>query len=157
MYDNSPQLWDKVWKIPYSAAEDIYALAKEEKSIRWQRLENIVIHEFGSFNNLKIIEIGAGAGTYAAIMAKHGAQATLMDYSEAALIRANQFFQHNSVSADFIQQDALHLPSIMYDRFDISMSFGLTEHFKDTARIAITKAHFDVLRKGGMTFYICSK
>lgn len=32
------------------------------------------------------------------------------------------------------------------------MSFGLTEHFKGEERININKAHFDVLRNGGLAF-----
>jgi hypothetical protein len=32
------------------------------------------------------------------------------------------------------------------------MSFGLAEHFRGTKRIKINKAHFDVLRKGGIAF-----
>lgn len=152
MEANTPQLWDKVWSQNPSAAEEIYTLAEAENSIRWQRLEKIVLQEFGSFNKLRVIEIGAGAGTHAALMAKRDAQVTVMDYSEAALKRAKRFFENNGVSADFVQEDALSLPLKMHDKFDVSMSFGLTEHFIGADRVAINKAHLDVLRKGGMTF-----
>ena len=149
---NTPQLWDKVWSQNPSVAEDIYTFVNAENGIRWRRLEKIILQEFGSFNKLKVIEIGAGAGTNAALMAKRGAQVTVMDYSEAALKRAKHFFQNNGVSADFIRQDALSLSPQLHDKFDASMSFGLTEHFMGADRVAINKAHFDVLRKGGMTF-----
>jgi len=154
MEKNSPQLWDKSWKKDIaSVKEDIFTLAKEENSMRWQRIEKIVLEEFGSFNNLKIIEIGAGIGTYAALMAKREAKVTILDYSEGALKRAREFFKRNKLSADkFIKANALSLPPNLLDKYDISMSFGLTEHFSGTERVKINKTHLDVLKKGGITF-----
>ena len=58
---------------------------KEENGIRWQRIEKVVHQEFGSFNKLKVIEIGAGTGTNTALTAKRGADETVLDYSENAL------------------------------------------------------------------------
>lgn len=152
MKKNSPQLWDKVWEGNTSTEEDGFNLTKEENSIRWQRVEKIVLQEFGSFNNLKVIEIGAGAGTNGALMAKRGAKVTLLDYSVGAIKRAHEFFERCGLSAEFIKQDALSLPTNLLGKYDISMSFGLTEHFWGTRRKKINKAHFDVLRKGGMFF-----
>lgn len=150
MQKNSPELWDHVWKNTSSIEKDIFDLIKEENCIRWQRIEGIVLKEFGSFNNLKVIEIGAGAGTNSALMAKRGAKVTILDYSENALKRAHDFFEKNKLSAKFIKQDALALSTELLEEYDISMSFGLTEHFKGAERININKAHFDVLRNGGI-------
>jgi hypothetical protein len=44
----------------------------------------------------------------------------------------------------------LALSSELLGEYDVSMSFGLTEHFKGIERININKAHFDVLRSGGI-------
>jgi 2-polyprenyl-3-methyl-5-hydroxy-6-metoxy-1,4-benzoquinol methylase len=152
MKANSPQLWDKVWRHDPTQAEDIYTLKKEENGIRWQRIERVVLKEFGTFNGLKVVEIGAGGGTNAAIMAKRAAQISVIDYSQNALERARHFFKNNGVQADFILQNALSMAPEFHDQFDVSMSFGLTEHFKGPARVDITKAHFDILRKGGLAF-----
>jgi 2-polyprenyl-3-methyl-5-hydroxy-6-metoxy-1,4-benzoquinol methylase len=77
MKRNTPQLWDNVWKDTSSTEEDAFKFIKEENCIRWQRIEKIVLKEFGSFNNLNVIEIGAGVGTNAALMAKKGAKVTI--------------------------------------------------------------------------------
>ncbi|MBU0672736.1 MAG: class I SAM-dependent methyltransferase [Candidatus Margulisbacteria bacterium] len=150
--NNSPQLWDGLWQKSPLIEEDIFDLAKEEHSIRWQRTEKAVVKQFGSFNGLKVIELGAGVGTNAALMAKRGAKITILDYSEGALRRAREFFERNGLSAEFIKQDALLLPANLLGKYDISMSFGLTEHFSGPARIKINKAHFDVLKDKGITF-----
>jgi 2-polyprenyl-3-methyl-5-hydroxy-6-metoxy-1,4-benzoquinol methylase len=152
MKKNTPQLWDKVWEKDTSVEEDIFKLVKEENCVRWQRIEKIILKEFGSFNNLKIIEIGAGVGTNAALTAKGGAEVTILDYSENALKKARKFFERNRLPAEFIKCDALSLPVSLLGKYDISMSFGLAEHFRDAERIAIIKAHFDVVKEGGMAF-----
>ena len=152
MANNTPQLWDKLWTAPVSTEEDLFKLAQEENTIRWQRLERIVLNTFGAFDGLRVIEIGAGAGTNAALMAKRGAQVTLLDYSPAALDRGQEFFVRNGLTVNVVCADALALPADLPGHFDIAMSFGLTEHFLGAARLQINRAHFDLLRPGGLGF-----
>lgn len=149
---NTPQLWDEIWKDSNSLEKDNLRLKKEENAIRWQRIERIVSNEFGSFRNLNILELGAGVGTYAALMAMRGGNVTILDYSEEALERSHAFFKTNALKVKYIKEDALSLPSELHNRYSISMSFGLAEHFKGIDRINIIKAHLDVLRKGGISF-----
>ena len=85
-------------------------------------------------------------------MAKKGAKVTILDYSEKALKRSKNFFERNNLSAEFIKEDALELPNNLLSKYDISMSFGLSEHFKNNNRLLINKAHFDLLKKGGISF-----
>lgn len=152
METNTPVLWDEIWKNPAAKEQDVLALLKEENGIRWQRMRKIVLREFGSFEGLNAIEIGAGAGTNSALMAKRGANVTVLDYSEGALNRAQKFFEHNKLNADFISRDALAQNEDLAGKFDIAMSFGLTEHFTDEKREKINRTHFDLLRKGGIAF-----
>jgi len=152
MDDNTASLWDGIWENPPSEEEDRLALLLEEKSVRWRRIEERVRRAFGTFEGQRVVEIGSGAGTNAALMALRGASVTLLDYSEGALARARQFFERNGVSAKSRRADALALPPDLVGAFDISMSFGLTEHFQGGDRTRITRAHFDVLREGGLTF-----
>jgi 2-polyprenyl-3-methyl-5-hydroxy-6-metoxy-1,4-benzoquinol methylase len=149
---NTPELWDQVWADPLNNEENNFNLKKEESSIRWQRIEKIIFREFGSFKNLRIIEIGAGAGTNTALALQRGAKVTILDYSTKALKRAREFFASNNLSAEFLKQDALSLPKNLYSKYDVSMSFGLSEHFKGPERIKINKAHFDLIRNGGIAF-----
>ena len=152
MEKNTPQLWDKLWNDNKSIEEDIYNLTVEEHGIRWRRIEEIVLKEFRTFNGLKVIEIGAGAGTNSALMAKRGANVAVLDYSKNAINQSRIFFERNRLKADFIEQDALSLTNNLLNQYDISMSFGLTEHFQGHERLLINKAHFDVLKKGGIAF-----
>jgi 2-polyprenyl-3-methyl-5-hydroxy-6-metoxy-1,4-benzoquinol methylase len=149
---NTPDVWNDIWARNKTLDEDIYNLEKEEHSIRWRRIENIIIHQFGKFKDLRVIEIGAGEGTNAALLAKRGAHVTILDYSDNALIRAREFFHSNNLVADFVKADALNLPSEFCGGFDISMSFGLAEHFTGEKRLKIFKSHYELLSPNGVSF-----
>lgn len=152
MQRNTPHLWDNVWKNPPTPEQDRYELAVEESSIRWQRIEQIVRTHLGGIEGRRVIEIGAGAGTNAALMAKRGAQVTLLDYSERALVRARDFFANNDLRCELVQANALALLPQLCAQFDIAMSFGLAEHFTGTDRVQIFQSHLDALKPGGIAF-----
>ena len=147
---NSPELWDKLWRRPVEAAEDLHRLQQEEHSIRWQRIEQRVSDHFGCFRGLKVIEVGAGRGTNAALFAKRGSDVAVLDYSEVALKRSQQFFGRVGQRARSIRANALKLPRGLRGSFDVALSFGLTEHFLGEERTAINRCHFDLVRPGGM-------
>ena len=100
MQRNTPELWDAVWNDTTSAEEDRFALAHEEHDVRWRRIERIVVDRFGGFEGLRVVEIGAGMGTNAALMAARGAKVTLLDYSPAAIKGSQQFFERNGLVGD---------------------------------------------------------
>lgn len=152
MQPNTPPLWDNVWQNPLSAEEHRYNLAREAQTIRWQRIETRVRAAFGGFDQLRVIELGAGAGTNAGLMAQRGAQVTILDYSERALAQARAFFQANDVQADFVLANALDLPPALREKFDLALSFGLAEHFSGADRVQIFRSHLDALHKGGIAF-----
>ncbi len=152
---NSVKVWDDVWSDPNLVTDDIIILEAERATIRWSRIVSRLMKEFGSLKNLKVIEIGSGIGTYAALLASEGAKSTLLDFSPKALKRAKDFFSNNTLKAKYFQGDALDLPAeILKTKFDISISVGLTEHFKGKDRIKINNQHFKVLKKGGIAIII---
>lgn len=148
---NTPELWDSLWK-PTSLEEDIFNLKREEASLRWKKLEKEVMHHFCSFKGLKVIELGSGGGTNALLFALRGSEVYVLDYSKKALERSKQFFDRNNAKVKLILNDALNLDKKLMGKFDVSMSFGLAEHFRGKDRINIIKSHFDVLNNKGITF-----
>lgn len=147
---NTPELWDRIWDRSIPLAEDQYHLVKSENSIRWQRIEKRILDQFHDFRNLNVIEIGAGRGINAALFALRGAHVTVMDYSPSALNRCNELFQRIQLKTTRIQGNALAPPEELRGRFDVAMSFGLTEHFLGKDRIQINKSHFDLVKPGGL-------
>ena len=149
---NTAQFWDSLWQKPVSLEKDVYRVRKEERRIRWQRLEAMVRQHFGTFKDLSVIEIGAGTGTNAVLMAERGARVTVLDYSAVALARSEQLFKSLGIPAQFMNENALALGKGLETKYDISMSFGLAEHFTGETRRQIIGAHLDLLRAKGLTF-----
>jgi len=151
--DNSPHVWDHFWAdIPQSAVEDRLDLERERMSARWMRLRSAVVERLGTVRGVRAIEVGAGSGTYAALMASEGAVVSVLDYSPVALERAAQFFRNTGFQAELLERNALALDHRMFGQYDVSMSFGLAEHFTGSQRVAIFKAHLDLLKSGGICF-----
>jgi hypothetical protein len=150
MQNNSAGLWDRYWEGPIDTAQDVIALEYEKSTISWQRIEKAVLKQFTSFQNLKVVEIGAGRGTNAALMNIRGAKTTIVDYSDGALKRSREFFERNGLMGEHIKLDVISIPDGLIGRYDIAMSFGFAEHFSGPARIAAFKAHFDLIRKNGL-------
>lgn len=146
--------WDNVWT-SYDRRKYEYQLTYQERSVRWQHIESIIINKYGSFKNLNCIEIGAGSGHYSMLFVRRGAKVTLLDYSKNALDLSHRIFKDYGIDekrVSFINMDALQMDNTLFNRYDVSMSFGVAEHFKGEDRFRIVKAHYDVLRKRGITF-----
>lgn len=134
---NTAGLWNGLWAKSVSTDEDLFRVYKEERRIRWQRIERIVLRRFGDFENLSVIEIGAGVGTNAALMGKRGANVSVPDYSQEALDRSARRFQRMGIPVNVIKRDVFDLPKALTRSYDVSMSFGLAEHFLGDKRKAI--------------------
>jgi len=151
---NTFSVWDnQVYNTQMDEERDKYFIEYEKKSIRWKRIKNKVLERFGTFKGLKSIEIGSGQGFFSLLFALEGADVTVLDYSKGALDGAKLLFKRGGANnAKFIQMDALNLDKSLYNKFDVSMSFGTAEHFKDENRIKFIKTHKDTLKNGGITF-----
>lgn len=133
----------------------MYQLGLEENRVRWLRIKQIVLDKFNSFFGLRCIEIGAGSGHYSMLFACQGANVTLLDYSKKALDFSQNVFKDQGISeskVQFIHMDALRIDHSLFDKYDVSMSFGVAEHFQGKDRKNKIQSHYNVMRKGGITF-----
>lgn len=146
-------LWNEIWsKQETSSFEYKKSIRDEMRSVRWRRIEKEVLNKWKSFKGLKVVELGAGRGVVSLIMKLKGADATLIDFSEVALERAQLVFRQFNCDAKFLKADVLNLPHEVLDQFDISMSFGLAEHFVGEARQQVVSSHYCVLKNNGISF-----
>ena len=145
------KIWDDFWKTStFNLEKDKSVFRQGLASVCWKKIENIVISRYGSLENLKVIEIGSGRGEMSSLMASKGARARLLDYSSIALERARVLFNNLNLQADFILADCLDMPIELLGKFDISMSFGLAEHFDFPQRKAIFQIHKALLNERGI-------
>jgi 2-polyprenyl-3-methyl-5-hydroxy-6-metoxy-1,4-benzoquinol methylase len=139
--------WSAQWR---GEPIDVDAVAREAETPRWRAQEELVQRELGGFVGLRAIEVGAGRGTNAALYAQRGAHVTLLDMSPVALEQAREVFDALDLEAEYVEADAFALPEELRGAFDVSMSFGLCEHFLGERRRAIVAAHLELVRPGGL-------
>jgi SAM-dependent methyltransferase len=141
--------WDAQWRVEPS---DPRAPDAEERTPRWRAQEALVLERFGGFDGLTVVELGAGRGLNALLYARRGAQVTLLDTSRLVLDQARGIFAGHGLEPELVEADVFALPEEVRGRFDVSMSFGLCEHFLGGDRRAVVAAHLAALRPGGVAF-----
>jgi SAM-dependent methyltransferase len=139
--------WDAQWRVePLDPA----VVDAEARTPRWLAQERLVRKRFGGFEGLEVVELGAGRGLNALLYGQRGSRVTLVDTSTFVLEQAGELFGRLGVEAELVEGDVFDLPELVRDRFDVSMSFGLAEHFLGERRRRVVAAHLDVLHPGGL-------
>ncbi len=97
----------------------------------------------------KVLEVGCGMGTHAAILARSGADLTAVDITEYAIETTRRRFEIFKLAGRIQQADAEQLP---FDdaSFDLVWSWGVIHHSRSTERCLQEIAR--VLRPGGRLF-----
>jgi 2-polyprenyl-3-methyl-5-hydroxy-6-metoxy-1,4-benzoquinol methylase len=140
-----------VWEKTSSCDKNInLCIEEEKKSLRCKKIISYLGDNLGALNGLKSIEVGSGGGIYSLILAQRGFKATLLDYCDEALSLAGKNFNSLNLSASFVCLDAFNLSRDLIGAFDVAMSFGTIEHYKYPDWLKMAKAHFDLVRPGGV-------
>jgi SAM-dependent methyltransferase len=80
--------------------------------------------------NSSIIELGCGSGHISGILSIYGYNVSLLDFSEVALSKAKEFFNHYFLKGSFIKGDLMNL-NFLGQEFDVTWNSGVMEHFDD--------------------------
>lgn len=147
---NTPEIWNDIWLRTDASAEFRAWVKRESSGVRGRKIFAYINKYLGNSPGIKTIEVGSGLGVYSFILASRGIEAALMDYSQKALSLAERNFSSAGLKASFLCLDALSDLSGLKGKFDLAMSFGTLEHFKGRERLLMAKAHFDLVRPGGL-------
>ena len=71
-----------------------------------------------------------------------------LDYTEIGCAQARAVLATSAVSGEIVHADLFTPPTAMLNKFDVVVSFGLVEHFSDTAAVLSACARF--LKPGGV-------
>lgn len=138
-------VWDKYWQ--ENKFDNKLIIKNIKEAYIWNDLKKIILTKFGSFKNLNTIELGAGRGEMSLLMAMEGANVSLVDESEFALREAKKLYDEFNSKVRLIQGNVFNLKNGGYD---ISLSFGLAEHFENEKRMEIISKHYDLIKKNGI-------
>ena len=90
--------------------------------------------EYPSLRGKRVLEIGCGAGTITAELAKHGALVTAVDLTFHSVALTRRRFDLLNLSGDIRQMDAEHL-GFPNESFDFVWSWGVIHHSANTQGI----------------------
>jgi 2-polyprenyl-3-methyl-5-hydroxy-6-metoxy-1,4-benzoquinol methylase len=93
--------------------------------------------EFPKWRGKRVLEIGCGIGTDSVNFARHGAELTALDLSEASLEIARQRFEVFGLQARFIQGNSEELSRLIPagETFDLVYSWGVIHHTPNPRRV----------------------
>lgn len=151
-------------KEPYQVFDDLWAEETLSGTLSQLKINSelevfsnmlyIIREKFEDFKGLKVIELGAGVGKVSLLLSMAGAEITLLDRSEEAKKQCKELFSSLGLkSPNYLIGDIFNLDNSLMNKYDISLSFGLVEHFKDKMRLDSIKAHHSVLKKGGLSYF----
>lgn len=132
-------IWDAMW----SESEET-----DENSFIRCVVETVIHHCPIPLSNAKILEAGSGTGTSSFQLAKLGAFVTLVDYSEAAIHKAERMFKRSSMSSDFLVSDIRKM-DIESNTYDVVFNSGVMEHFPYDEQVRILQELSRVCKSGG--------
>jgi len=144
------QYWDSVWK-----ARDIpNGIDPHKRGL--PSYVNCRFHEYFCkiFSNMntqgkKCLEIGCSRSIWLPYFVKEfGFEVSGMDYSEIGCQQATRILANEGVKGEIICSDFFSPPESMLGAFDAVISFGVVEHFQDTAECIAAFSKF--LKPGGL-------
>ncbi|NOX58110.1 MAG: class I SAM-dependent methyltransferase [Planctomycetes bacterium] len=149
--DTGTPVWERVWRHVPEASKDDAALKREREGPRWATMVAALKETFGEIAGLRTVELGSGRADLSVLLAEQGASVTLVDQSDVALDLARERFDRLGLDAKYRKGNILDPCELTHDAFDVSLSYGVIEHFRNDARTQTIRTHHDVLRPGGMT------
>jgi 2-polyprenyl-3-methyl-5-hydroxy-6-metoxy-1,4-benzoquinol methylase len=97
----------------------------------------------------RLLELGCGGSAFLPYLAREfGFDVSGVDYSENGCSLARRMCEVNGVQATIVCADFFESPAELAGSFDAVVSFGVVEHFSDTAKTLACFSRF--LKPGGM-------
>jgi 2-polyprenyl-3-methyl-5-hydroxy-6-metoxy-1,4-benzoquinol methylase len=144
------EYWDHLWM----TAEQANKISPSEVGV--DHYVHSRFHEFFSriFSNLdtkaeNILEVGCGNSGWLPYFAEEfGLKVWGIDYSDVGCTRAREALLNKGLEGEVICADLFSPPGFLIELFDIVVSFGVIEHYQDTA--ACIRGLSKFLKRGGM-------
>jgi cyclopropane fatty-acyl-phospholipid synthase-like methyltransferase len=141
------EYWDALWEgetLPAPVDPRDHALG----NYVFRRFHELFARALPRGDNVQLLEVGCARSRWLPYFAaEHGCEITGLDYSSAGCEQARQILAAAGIEGRIVEGDLFSPPADMLEAFDVVVSFGLVEHFDDTA--AATRALARFLVPGG--------
>jgi 2-polyprenyl-3-methyl-5-hydroxy-6-metoxy-1,4-benzoquinol methylase len=148
------EFWEEWWKrtrLPLPPALDPHRPGLKNYEVR--RFHQAFQQLFKGYDasSTELVEIGCAQSVYLPYFAKNfGFKVAGIDRSETGCGRARKILEREGVKGEIYSADFFAVPPELIGRFDVVISFGVIEHFKQTAEAL--RAMAKLLKPGGRMF-----
>lgn len=142
------QYWDRVWGSGARQRPVDPNAAGVRNHLR-RTFHKFFVEVLGDGRGRGLMEVGCADSIWLPYFRRElGFSVAGMDYSEAGCEAAQENLRNSGIAAEIFRADMYAPPSDLLGRFDVVFSYGLVEHFSDTAgAIAALRA---LCRPGGL-------
>jgi 2-polyprenyl-3-methyl-5-hydroxy-6-metoxy-1,4-benzoquinol methylase len=143
--------WNENWR--RASDDESSPRLNDRDSYYWRRMDRALEKSFDGLEteNCSLIEIGAGASDWLPYLHhRFGFVVAGLDYSEVGCRRARDNLERTSTPGSIYQADMFDPPPGLVQQFDVVVSFGLVEHFSDTASTLAACSAYG--KPGGLIF-----
>jgi 2-polyprenyl-3-methyl-5-hydroxy-6-metoxy-1,4-benzoquinol methylase len=143
------QHWDEIWSsVPLPPPIDPQRPGLDHHHPR--TIFKALLRALDAFQTrgAKLLEVGCAQSAWLPVFAREfGFEISGLDYSELGCKRARQLLERDGVSGEVYCADMFSPPAHLLRSFDCVVSFGVIEHFRDTASVLAMLATY--LKPGG--------
>jgi len=100
-----------------------------------------------------LMEIGCGSSRWLPYFSKLGFEVAGIDYSAEGCRQAQMILDRERINADILERDAFTPNPDLVAKFDVVVSLGVIEHFRDTE--GTVRAFSRYLKPGGLLISTC--
>ena len=143
------EYWTTVWKErPLPPELDIHS--RSVNRYPEKALHKMFVEIFqGDMKGKTLLEIGCGSSVFLSYFKKtFGFNISGIDYSETGCEASKAILKREGLEGEIVFGDAFNPPEHLLNRFDVVCSFGVVEHFDDTADTLMRFAKF--VKPGGI-------
>lgn len=144
------EYWDAVWA-DNKSPEAVNPRAPGLHNLYNRRVDAFLRQTFVSMetSGKKLLEIGCARSTWLPYLAREcGFQISGLDYSKQGCEQERRILSRSGIAGEIICADLFAPPVGLLGAFDVAISFGVIEHFRDTASCLRAAAAF--LKPDGM-------
>lgn len=140
--------WNNVWgKVPLEDVADYKFSLNNHVNRKFHQYFTQIFQPFNT-RGKNLLEIGCARSRWLPYFAKEfGFKISGIDYSEIGCQQAMQILSNEGIEGEIICADFFSPPETMLGKFDAVVSFGVVEHFEDTA--ACLRSFSKLLKPGG--------
>jgi 2-polyprenyl-3-methyl-5-hydroxy-6-metoxy-1,4-benzoquinol methylase len=142
--------WTKVWS-ETELAPRINVHGKSINEYPYRVMHQFYLQLFKDYKTegKQLVEIGCGNSAFMTYFKdEFGFKISGIDYSELGCAQSRQILKRDGVEGEVLLADAFNPPAELKGKYDVVCSFGVAEHFTDTAKALEAFAVF--LKPGGI-------